>query len=46
MTCYEQLPFQLLDYFSAHGVEPEDHGETHASLSSPVGSTHILTLTA
>ncbi len=24
MTRYEQLPFHLLDYFSAHGVEPED----------------------
>jgi hypothetical protein len=24
MTCYEQLPFHLLDYFSAQGVGPEN----------------------
>ena len=24
MTCYQQLPFHPLDYFSAYGVEPED----------------------
>ena len=24
MTCYEKLPFHLLDYFSAYGARPED----------------------